>query len=231
MSCSKERKHIDGISERREIAHALVKRNNELALWDSIQARDVDPQILEFVIEQFELGTEPRGIRRILGINASTDKSWKKILAGVRQGIRVDSTGMFLRLHTQNELIGGKMQKLIEHELTSMQERAEGKDSELPPYRGFSKEITMAVDALNRLRQGTVKLGKELGVFEQPGEKGQGGGGVTIVIKNHIPFPSAQEITAHQEKNAAKNKELLEQAKAIPSTARPVENEISKPQT
>jgi hypothetical protein len=218
-------KHIRDLADAREQAHAIVKRYNNEALWDSIQARDIPPEVLEYVIEAIKNGFELSQVRRQLGIISTVDKAWKKILAGIRQGVRIDSTGMYLRWHWQNENLARKMQDLLELELENMQKAARGElekpDGTKVAYSGFTKELTMAVDALNRLRQGTVKLGKELGVFEQPGQSGGGGsGGVTIIVKSNVPMPSMEQIKEHQAAQQKKNKELLEKAKTITSTAK-----------
>jgi hypothetical protein len=208
---------------RQTAARMLIEENTERKLWDTLQAKDIDPRIVEQVADMLATSADTRYIRRELGLQ--NDRAWRKVLAAVRGGIRVNGTALMARWLTQNEKIAGLMQSLIERELEQMQNGTDTVDAEGRPvkkYAGFSKEITMAVDAINRLRQGTVKLGKELGVYEQPGEAGKGGGGVTIVVQSGVPFPTAEAIAKSQAESREQNRELVEKSKAIEVKGTPV---------
>jgi hypothetical protein len=196
-SCSTRQKANQEIMLRRETVHAMVKRHDDEALWDAIQARDIPTEISDYVVEQLKNGFDYHQIRRQIGIRSATDKSWKKIMAGIRQGFRVDGTAFLVHKATEMESISKKLKEQIIHAFEHGIEVLD-KNGETKMIKGPSKELSMAVDAYNRLQQGFVKLGKDLGAFiDNDGGKG-GSGGVTIVVKTSVPMPSQTEIDAHQ---------------------------------
>lgn len=215
-SVERGKKQREDIVARRMAVRMLIEENTERKLWDTLQSREIDSRIVEQVADMLASGDDPRHVRHELSIR--DDRAWRKILAAVRGGIRVNGTAMFARWLTQNETIAGKMQDLIERELDILSQPVAEGDGGAKLYKGFSKELTMAVDAINRLRQGTVKLGKELGVFEssEAAKSGGQGGGVTIVVQSNIPFPTSEQIAANQKSLEDRNRELIEKSKAIP---------------
>lgn len=189
LSLSNERreeiaKKREKTNEARAIATKFVEKLPDKQMWDSIKARNVPPEITNSVMEDLDSGLDAGYVRRKLGIKTSTDPRWKKILASVRQGTRIDSIGMFRRILTRNEIIASKIfENLV------------GKDGEGKII--LSKESAMNIDAFNRLQASSVKIGKDLGVYADPNEA-RGGGGVTINVITHVPMPSEKEIEAHQ---------------------------------
>ena len=177
-----------------DVAKGLVSRLTEDRVWDSVRARDVPAEIINYVSKCLEDGMEAVQIRRTLGIKNSLDKSWSKIMSALRQGTRVDSALMFKRFILRNEAIANKLEKLI-HDM--LRESSEGEDSS-NILKSYGKEVSMAVDSMNRLQHSVVKMGKELGVF---GEMGQSGGqSMTIVVNNNIPSPTQEAIKDNTER-------------------------------
>ena len=189
------RQHADAM-------RAIVKRMDDGAVWDAIEAKDIPHELSEHVINQIEAGCEPAMVRRQLGIKRPNDKRWKKIVASIRQGIKVDVYSMYSRWVKQNEDLSNKMSKLLEETL----EKAVGigpeaiKDGDNQVFSGrVGKEFAQMVDAMNKLRQGTVRTGKDLGLFDDSSGGGNAAG-VTIVVKSNVPTPSQKDIDAHYER-------------------------------
>ena len=222
------------LGDMRERAALVVKKNDELAHWDAMQARDVPAILTEFVHDRIKAGDTLAAIRTALGIQRATDRSWKKILASLKQGYRVDSTALFSMMMARNEGISKKLHEMIGEAMEHGMDVLTAKGN-IVKIKSLTREITGAIDSLNRLQQGTVKVGQDLGVFETAAEKstGSGGGaGVTIVIKSNVPRPSQAEADAHRAKQREKTNKLIESARVIETTARPVSdggNAVPKP--
>lgn len=197
---STQREHLNELMRTREAVAEIVTRMDKENLWDVIQAKDVPPEIVAHVADQLEQGLRPDFIRRNMGIARSTDKSWKKIMAAMRGGLRIDGTAFLQQQAYRFEAISIKMHSQIMDAFKDGVAQLDA-DGNVVMLKGPSKELAQTIDAYSRLQQGFVKLGKDLGAFvEGAGEGGKGGGGVTIVVKNHVPFPAETEIKAHQEK-------------------------------
>ncbi len=190
------------ISERREVVASIINKMNEEGLWDSLKARDVPDEIITHVMAEIDLGKDPREIRRELGIKTQTSPEWQKISAAIKQGYRVNATTYFHRLIGRNEKISSKLYKLIDYWLDQDQEKLKELDeNDKVHLESYVKSITPMIDAMNRLQQGTVKLGKDLGVFADPSSEHKGGsGGQTIVVKTNIMLPPAEELVKAKKK-------------------------------
>lgn len=182
------------IGERREAVHSILRRYEDEALWDTVKARDVDPQILEHVQFELETGKSFNEIRRELGIRSGSSKAWQKIMAGIKAGWRVDSAGFVVRMVGRQEKIAGKLFRLIDTFLDQDAEKLKDLDEDgVPLLESYSKAITPMIDSLNRLHQGSAKIGKDLGVFvDAPDQKG--GAPTQIIIQNNVPLPTPQQI-------------------------------------
>lgn len=92
------------------------------------------------------------------------------------------------------------------------------KDGDIVHLKGPTKELAALIDTFNKLSQGFVKLGKDLGAFVE-GDQGKGGQGVTIVVNTMVPLPKQKDIDAEIVKNREATAELMEQAKDSPVEA------------
>lgn len=180
----------------------MVKRYDEESVWDHIQAKDVPPEMADYVTDKLKEGYTYEQIRRQLGIRSSTGKAWKKIMSHIRQGFRVDGTAFLVQKANEMQNISRKLVEQIN--------QAFDEGIEVPTktgtvtIKGPSKELSMTIDAYNRLQQGFVKLGKDLGAFiDADGSRQGGSGGVTIVVKTNVPMPGVKDIEAHQARNSS----------------------------
>lgn len=186
--------NLKEIGERRAAVHSILTRYKDDALWDTVKARDVDPEILEYIQFELEHGKDLNQIRRELKLGSATSKPWQKIMAGIKAGWRVDSGGLFVRMLGRQEKLAGKLFKLIDKGLEVDLEDLQGSDTKgILILDTYAKSITPMIDALNRLHQGTVKIGKDLGVFAESGD-GKGATAPQIIIQNNVPMPTAQQI-------------------------------------
>jgi hypothetical protein len=182
------------IGDRRAEVHAILRRYEGDALWDTIKARDVDPQIIEHIQFELEHGKDLAQIRRELKLGSATSKAWQKISAALKAGYRVDSTGLFVRMLGRQEKLASKLYKMLDIYLDEDTEKLKKEDDEgVRLLDSYSKAITPMIDAMNRLHQSTVKIGKDLGVFTD-GADGKGGSAPQIIIQNNVPMPSPQQI-------------------------------------
>ncbi len=200
--------HCRDIGKRRETVAMIVNKMSEQGMWDSLKAKDVPEDIVHHVLSEIELGKDPRDIRKELGIKTQTSKEWQKISAAIKMGYRVSAPTFFHRLIGRNEKLSEKLYKILDEVLDTDVEYLKNNETEKGErfLKIFSKDVTPMIDAMNRLQQGTVKLGKDLGVFADPQAEQKGGGGVTIVVKSNIAMPSAEELV----KKKLEEKKIIE---------------------
>lgn len=179
--------HCQAIASQKEIVSLLVNKMSEEGMWDSLKAKDVPEEIVAHVLSELELGKDPAAVRREMGIRSQTGKEWQKIAAAIKAGHRVNTTFYFHRLMTRQERMATKLETVINFVLDQdVEEIQETKDAEGKSiFKGWVKDISGMVDSYNRLTQGIIKNGKDLGVFAEPSGDGKGGG-VTINIKSNI---------------------------------------------
>ena len=186
----KQKLHLELLAERKESVRLILHRYEGDALWDSIKAKDVDPQILEHIQAEVEMGIPMSKIRADLGIKSPTAKSWVKISAALKAGWRIDTAGLFVRMMGRQENMAAKIYKILDQVLDCDVESLKIRDKKgVSRLNYFAKDVTGMIDALGRLHQGTVKIGQDLGVFQDAGEKGGGGSSPTIIINNNVPLP------------------------------------------
>lgn len=181
----------------REEVHEIVRTYDAAGLWDTVQARDLPPMLMDYVIDRLRDGWDHEQIRRQLGIPRETDKSWKKITAAIQQGNRVNAPVVFAVIQNNYDSLSNKIKEQIELAFEYGTE-VPTKDG-VCTIKGPTKELAGMIDAYNRLQQGKVKIGKDLGVYQDK-DAGRGGGGVTIVVKSAVQLPAQAEIDKHNKK-------------------------------
>jgi hypothetical protein len=194
------------MTAQRELAYSLIHRI-EPKEWNGVKASDVPVAITGYVLERIKEKASLAQIRKELGIKDAHGRIWRKILANMGQNFRVDAPAMFARWLMQQESLSDKMQDLVEDLLDKANDADASKK-----YIHLTKELTMGIDALNRLRQGTVKLGKELGVFADPSERA-GGQGVTIVVQNSVKLPNQKDIDAKAVYQQEESARMIEESR------------------
>lgn len=184
------------IASRRESVSLMLNKMSEEGLWDSLKAKDVPDDIIQHVLAELELGKSPQMVRREMGIGSQTSKEWQKISAAIKLGYRVNTPTFFHKIFTRTERIGDKIDGFLNDFLDQDRERLKELDKDgIPLLDSYVKCLTPMVDSYNRLLQGQVKIGRDLGVFTDPNTEGKGTtGGVTIIVKSNIQLPSTQEM-------------------------------------
>lgn len=175
---------------------------DESGTWVDLQAKDIPIGIVNWVQSQL-LETPIDQVRKQLGILGPNDPRWKKITQAMKTGVRVDSTALFVKWMGRHEAVADHLYQISKEMLEN--------------HRPNAHKIFGAVSLMSNLQAQTVKLGKELGVFADPGQQ-QGGGGVTIVVQTNIPHPSKEEIVVHQDASREKNATLLAKYKPKDAT-------------
>lgn len=183
-------------------AQKKVMALDQAVAWDDLQSKDIPPEILVYVSRALVVDGMST-VRKELGMSSPSDKRWKKIMTAIRNGIRVDGTGIFLTWLRRNEAMAESLNtRLIEM---------------LQLKQPFSRMTCEAINTMANLQSMTIKMGKDLGIFmdakDQAAAQGAAGSGqgVTIVVQTNVPLPSKAEIQVHQEKQRAKNDELIAQ--------------------
>lgn len=193
---SKMTAHTRAIGARREVIATMINKLSEDGLWDSMKAKDVPDEIIKHVLTELDLGKDPTTVRREMGIKSQTCKEWQKISAAIKMGYRVNSTTYFHRLFSRSERMQEKLFAIIDKVLVQDVEVLKKLDGDDKPWmRTFAKEITPMIDAHNRLQQGIVKVGKDLGVFTDAAHdhKSQG---TTIIVNSNITLKSPDQVVS-----------------------------------
>ncbi len=185
----------EDIAVMRALAKKIMIRYPEDDFWEKVKSSKVPPEITQFVIDELEKGRRIRSVMLSLGIQTATEIKWRKILASVRQGTRIDSTALFTTWVARNEKLATKLFDALD--------RLADRDMDKGIYGDKDdqtmKNITMMVETMSRLQLATVKMGKELGVFVDPTQQAQGGQ-IVINVHTNVPMPTEKEIQNHQEK-------------------------------
>lgn len=185
--------HCQELGERRELMAMMINKLSEEGAWDSFKAKDIPEEIVQHVLSELDLGKSPNQVRREMGIKSQTSKEWQKISSAIKMGYRVNAPTYFHRLVSRQEKMAEKLATIIEKVLDQdVQILKDTVNKEgVPLLRTYSKEITNMIDAYNRLTQGIIKNGKDLGVFAETGNEGKGGG-TTIIVKSNITLKAPE---------------------------------------
>lgn len=208
-SLSTAQESREALYQSREEVHALVRKFDEENVWDQIQAKDIPGEMIDYVTEQLEQGFHYDQIRRQLGIKRRTDKAWRKIMAALKQGFRIDGSAHLQQIAFEYRSISNKIQKQI-HDAFRDGTPVMDKEGFVHHIHGPTKELAGMIDTYNRLNQGFIANAKALGAYVDEAGKG-GNSGVTIVVQSAVQLPSVKDVQAHQEKEREKNRILLEQ--------------------
>jgi len=187
------------VDDRAEAVSAVMALD-EKSLWDDLQSKDIPPAILVYVSRAL-VTDGMASVRKTLGMESASDKRWKKIMTAIKNGIRVDGTGIFLTWLARNE----KMAQSLNERLQEM----------LDFKQPFSKMTCEAINTMAKLQETTIKMGKDLGIFmdakDQAATQGSGQAPVTIVVQTHAALPTREEIEIHQKTKREKNDALIAQ--------------------
>lgn len=188
-------------SKRCDEVKAVIHHMDETQIWDSVQARDLDPKITDFVAEELKAGFSAPEIARRLGISVLS-RQWKKIQAYFRQGFRADAEAyLYQQTHKYYKSLDQArdvLEEAFEHGTPHVTADKEGNVT-VTHVKGATKELAGFIKAYGEAIALPVKLWKEYGAIGE-NAKQLTPGGVTILVQNNIPMPSVEEIRAHQEK-------------------------------
>lgn len=204
-----------------EMCRDVIHRMDETAAWDQIQAKDVDPKIMDYVREELARGVEAGQIAKALGFwHGTADRRWKKIQACIRMGFRADAEAyLYLqsrRLFQTIEKARGILDEAFINGVpvvVEIKEKGSTVDHQIMYVKGATKELAGFMKAYTEAIALPTKLWKEYGAIGE--KKDAGSTQPTIVVQNLIPMPSAEAILKNQEEMQAKSK-------AIETTSRKV---------
>lgn len=184
----------------REEVKAVIQEMNATAAWDHIQAREVDPKILDFVAERLHAGVPPGEITRELGLShygGKNSKQWKKIAAYFRQGFRADAEAyLFQQSHKffkTIELAKDVLEDAFENGTPQMDA-----DGNVHYVKGATKELGSFLESYSKAIMLPLKLWKEFGAIGEKKDAGAGNGGVTIIVKTNVPRPTQEEVDTYR---------------------------------
>lgn len=194
MSGMSSREACQQKADERSAMALVINKMSEEGAWDSMRARDVPEEIVNHVMAEIDTGTPMSEIRKGLGIRSSSAKEWGKIVAALKMGYRINAPTFFHRLYTRQERMATKLEKVIDVILDDDVEALKEVDPDtgVSKLRTWSKDITGLIDSYNRLTQGIIKNGKELGVFAETGGEGKGSG-TTIIVKSNITLKAPEK--------------------------------------
>lgn len=182
---------------------ALVVRMDQDLVWDHIQARDLDQDLIDFVANKIHAGFNASEICKELGLKGGkTSRQWRKIQAHFRHGFRADAD-VYLESQTRKVVqVIEKTRLAIEDALENGTPMLNPKTGDVTYVKGATKDLAAMLAAYDKIVGTPVKLWKDYGVIGE--KKESSGSGVTIVVQNNIPMPSQSEIVAHQKEMQAK---------------------------
>lgn len=201
------------LQARREEVRALVRRYDQELVWDEIQARDVPAEMIDYVTEALERGDSYDMVRRQLGIPRRTDKAWKKIMAALKQGFRIDGQALLQQIAYEYRSMSQKIRDQIDDAFENGVEVLD-KDGCRHRLMGPQPQLAGMIDTYNRLNQGFIKNAKDLGAYVEQEGKGKDSG-VTIVIQSAVQLPTIKDVKAEQERQREKNQALLAQGRTL----------------
>ena len=212
----------EAYSKRADEVRDVICRMREDQLWDSVKAADLDPKIIDYVMDRLKEGMAPHQLAKSLGLSGLNSKEWKKIQAYFRQGFRADAEAyLWQQTHKYYKVIDKAKAVLEDAFLEGTPHVVVPKDGEAYTIRvkGATKELAGFIDAYSRAIEQPVRLWKAFGAIGE--KKDLGPGGVTILVQNNIPMPSIEDIKKHQDELIArtnalevKKKEIFEDGKS-----------------
>lgn len=230
---------MDGVGEsaksvirnKRDSLKGMISKEDLEASWDKMRAEDVPAELVEYVRMEIALGKNPSDIRNDLGIRSALQPAWKKTMAALKLGRRIDGIALFEKWNSQNDKLADKLFRtldflqnadieLIEIYLKTPKDAVDENDVNIRAkllaggLRQFSKEFIGLMDNLSKGRERMVKIGKEMGIFMDAHAAAFGGGqgqGVTIHVHSTVPTPDQETIDAHHKKQAI----IIEDAKVV----------------
>lgn len=190
--------------EVREVVHRL----NENQAWDVLQARELPPELIAYVSQKLAGGWTPGEICKDLGLNihgGKNSKQWRKIQAYFRQGFRADAEAyLFQQTHKFYKVIE-RAKEILEDAFDNGTPHVDPETGAVTYVRGATKELGAFLKAYSESIILPVKLWKDFGAIGENPTKLPGGGspgGVTIVVKTHVPTRSQADIDAYRERMA-----------------------------
>lgn len=206
-----------------QVREIMVRLEKDVA-WDRMQARDVPPELIDFVAPRLARGVPPATIARDLGLREKggvNSREWRKIQAFFRQGFRASAEAYLYQqtndyykiLNRTKEVLEDAFENgtpVIEHFIE--EDRQTGLKTtkvNVVTVKGATKELQGMIETYSRAVMLMPKLWKEYAAIgEAPGKaSAPGGGGLTIVVKTNVPTPTQAEVDAYRNKMLEMKKE------------------------
>lgn len=207
-----------------ELCREVIHRMDQDAAWDQIQAKDVDPKVMDYVREELSRGVEAGNIAKALGFwHGTADRRWKKIQACIRMGFRADAEAYLYMQSRKLFQVAEKAREVLDDAfeegvpvVVEIKVKGSTVGHEVMHVKGATKELAGFLKAYTEAIATPVRLWKEYGAIGE--KKDAGSTQPTIIVQNNIPMPSAEAILKHTQEMEAK-------AKAIETTARKINDE------
>lgn len=192
----------------------VISRMDQNLVWDSIQAKDLDPELMDYIAKELIRGMTPGEVARNIGIKGGVhSKQWKKILAYFRMGFRADAeiylykeTNKFYKILEKAKIIlEDAIENGVPHVLFTPPTDGHTGYHEVVRIKGATKDLSSFIMAYSKALELPVRLWKDYGAI---GEKRDTAQSVTILVQNNIPMPSMEDIKKHREELKNKVKEI-----------------------
>jgi hypothetical protein len=183
---------VPGLQE----ARAAIEKLDLSDKWSELATKDLPVSITSYVSSALKSMPYDE-VKERLGMRATTDLRWRKIMMAIRSGFKVDSAAIFAGYFERSNRFLSSLDRHLE-------EVASGN-------RPYTKQTYEGIRLAMEIPQSVVRLGKDLGVFTDGSDQRQGGNqGVTIIVNTNVPIPSKEIIIQHQQDRERLAKELLD---------------------
>lgn len=202
---------LTAYSERATEVREVLQKMTEEQIWDTVQARDIDPIIIRYVEDQIQDGYSAGEICNLLSLpGGKAGRQWKKIAAHFRQGERANAEvylyqqthKLYKTIQKARDILEDAFENGTPEVVNHPSSKYHPASTEVVRVKGATKELATFLKAYSDAIALPVKLWKDYGAIGE--EKHKSVAGVTIVVQNNIPFPSADEIKKHQEEIVSK---------------------------
>lgn len=196
-----------------DVRKTLTRLDENLA-WDSIQARDLPPDLIAFVESELVKGVTPGQLCKVLGLNrhgGKNSRQWRKIQAYIRQGFRADAEGYLFRMTHDFFETMQKAKTVLDDafengvpivEQTKVHDRDGGfkVETQVHYVKGATKELGSFLESYGKAVMLPMKMWREYGAIGEQQSKGSSPGGITIVVKTNVPTPTQAQVDSYRDR-------------------------------
>jgi hypothetical protein len=195
----------------------------EKGLWETIQAKDVPPEIVDFVRTQVMKRQHADDIRMALQITSPNAAPWRKIMAAFKHGNQVGVGASVAGMIHKHWEIGQKLEAMIadacDNGTPAVDENGRFLiDGKGEPVRvtGPNKDLAQFIDVWGRNNERYVALAVKAGLMKDPAQQLAGGKvPTTIQVTTNVVLPTEAEIQAKQAEMKARAQAITVQSKRV----------------